>query len=481
MANKIYLTINEFILKAKEIHNNKYDYSLVNFVNYNEKVIITCPIHGNFSQRISSHLAGKNCRKCFQKNRHTDTNLIINRFRIIHGDFYDYSLVDYKNSNTKVRILCPLHGEFMQNPMAHARGRNCPKCKGPGSTKYNTKVIVAKFNQIHDNKYDYSLVNYENYDTKVIIKCSKHGEFLQKPGNHLRGYGCPKCKNGIELKLLNFLDENTIFRDRNFIAPLELDFLNLERKFAIEFNGILYHSYGINKTRYLNNINSLSTKNINKHLNKFIKCLQNNVNLMNINELYWYKYIDIISKILLKKSHRLETFLTIEIFTLDYIIDYNNPDVFKFCKENTYRLYSTKFRNITFLNKDNKIMLIILFEIINDAIYIDNIIPKTNIIIPNYIDESIKLIKQILPNLDIYLFIYNDLETYNNENFLCFLEPNEYYTSKKLKKLKIIINTKNNYIHNTKINYIGLLKNNHSGRFYYDTGWSVFLFRKELK
>ena len=83
--------------------------------------------------------------------------------------------------------------------------------------------------------------------------------------------------------------------------------------------------------------------------------------------------------------------------------------------------------------------------------------------------------------MDIYFFNYNDLEVYSNKiNYLKTLQPNEYYTSKKLNKLKIVSNSKTAFIKNIDLKYKSIYTE-HSGRFYYDTGWSVFLFRKELK
>lgn len=49
--------IDNFIKKSKEIHGDKYDYSLVKYINAKWKVRIVCRIHGEFQQRIDGHLA----------------------------------------------------------------------------------------------------------------------------------------------------------------------------------------------------------------------------------------------------------------------------------------------------------------------------------------------------------------------------------------------------------------------------------------
>jgi hypothetical protein len=61
------------------------------------------------------------------------------------------------------------------------------------SKKLNTLSFIEKANIKHNNYYNYSLVNYNNAVSKVIIICPKHGEFLQQPNNHLFGQGCIKC------------------------------------------------------------------------------------------------------------------------------------------------------------------------------------------------------------------------------------------------------------------------------------------------
>ena len=99
------------------------------------------------------------------------TEIIIERFKKAHGDRYDYSLVEYVNSKTKVKIICPKHGEFEQTPNNHLNNKNgCPSC-GIKSIKKALKKSKDDFakeaRKIHGNKYDYSSVEYKNAHTKV--------------------------------------------------------------------------------------------------------------------------------------------------------------------------------------------------------------------------------------------------------------------------------------------------------------------------
>lgn len=126
------------------------------------------------------------------KTNKLTTEEFIRRAKEVHGDKYDYSKVEYKNSQTKVCIICPEHGEFWQIPNNHLRGANCGKCLGK---TMDTEYFKQCAKSIHGNKYDYSKVEYVNTFTEVTIICPIHGEFKQKPREHLSGCGCQKCGN----------------------------------------------------------------------------------------------------------------------------------------------------------------------------------------------------------------------------------------------------------------------------------------------
>lgn len=133
----------EFIDKGTQLHNDKYDYSKVEYVNSRTKVKIICPTHGEFEQLPSSHLQGNGCPKCVREwtDTHKENHCIssrqsrgmtteewIERAKQIHGDKYDYSLTDYVNQRTNVKIICPIHGVFEQKADSHIRGNGCRLC-----------------------------------------------------------------------------------------------------------------------------------------------------------------------------------------------------------------------------------------------------------------------------------------------------------------------------------------------------------------
>ena len=116
---------------------------------------------------------------------------IIEQFKAVHGDKYDYSLVVFKTVSDKVDIICPKHGVFQMTPTAHRLGQNCPMCVGRYRT---TESLISEFREVHGDKYDYSKVKFVKMHEKVCIICPEHGEFWQTPSKHLtKKQGCPKC------------------------------------------------------------------------------------------------------------------------------------------------------------------------------------------------------------------------------------------------------------------------------------------------
>lgn len=129
------------------------------------------------------------------------TEQFIKEIQYVHGNIYDYSLVNYINNHTKVCIICSDHGIFKQRPNHHLGGSGCPKCArkiNKISITDTTSSFIKKAKNIHGERYDYNKTNYINNHIKICIICPDHGEFWQDPANHLTGHGCPKCANKLK-------------------------------------------------------------------------------------------------------------------------------------------------------------------------------------------------------------------------------------------------------------------------------------------
>ncbi len=205
----------DFIDRSEKIHKGKYDYSKVNYTGRHNDVTIICPIHGEFLQKPAKHLSGSECRKC-SGNYVPNTEEFIEKAKELHQDEngipkYDYSKVDYKNSRTKISVVCPKHGPFDVIANKHLQGSGCEKCAREKHSQKMSKDndwFIENAGQIHQDKdgnpkYDYSQTDFENTRGKVKIICTIHGPFEMRASAHLMGQGCPICKESSGEKLVN--------------------------------------------------------------------------------------------------------------------------------------------------------------------------------------------------------------------------------------------------------------------------------------
>ena len=248
-------TTKEFIEKAIKIHGDKYDYSKVEYVNAQTKICIICPEHGEFWQTPHSHLEGKGCKKCIRPSY--DTESFIKCSKKIHGNKYDYSKVDYKNTNTKVCIICPEHGEFWQKPNVHLQGCGCNLCLKKSEEKLFVQLV---------EKFGFDNVSRQQTFNWLINPENNYHQYLD--------FYLPKYKIAIELQ-----GEQHFFKHRkwdktedNYIKRNRLDY---NKKMLCEKNGIkiIYFSFNTQWDKFLNekiyhNINELEIikKNFNSNL-----------------------------------------------------------------------------------------------------------------------------------------------------------------------------------------------------------------------
>ena len=227
----------EVLDRFKKVHGDKYDYSLVEYLFEATKVKIICKNgHGVFYQTPKDHFSGRGCPDCGKIRRINKSKLtrkqVLDRFKKVHGDTYDYSLVEYVGVDTDVQIICKKdeHPIFTQTPSKHFKGQDCPICgrtKSSISRKIHQKEVLDRFKKVHGDKYDYSLVEYNRSDENVIIICSLHGEFLQTPQIHWIGSGCNECGNLKTAKSLRKTKEKFI-EESNLVHGEKYDYSLVE-------------------------------------------------------------------------------------------------------------------------------------------------------------------------------------------------------------------------------------------------------------
>ena len=308
-------TTPDFIKEAKEKHGDKYDYSKTIYVDGRTKVTIICPTHGEFQIRPNDHLCKREgcggCPTCRRdlaiKNKTKTTSKFIEEAKEKFGEKFDYSKVNYINANTKVTIICPIHGEFQQIPNDHTRkirgekgSHGCPECGKIVRDKNHTMTtqeFIEKAIEKHGDKYDYSKVKYINCKTKVTIICPTHGDFQQTAYIHCAGAGCSCCINKTEGILYEFLKKNKsnlemkkIIQQYNaswYKENYRYDFyIELEngKKIIIECDGEQHYIHN----KYFHRDRSLE-KQQDRDMYKMNKALENGVSMIRIYQEEVYK------------------------------------------------------------------------------------------------------------------------------------------------------------------------------------------------
>lgn len=282
-----------FIKKSILKHGNKYDYSLVNYINTKTKIKIICPEHGVFEQRPDTHLVSKTpCKICSDNNKKLKNDDFIKIIKRKLGNKYDYSLFEYKDYNTKIKIICPEHGVFEKHPKHLKNGNGCPTCskiKADNNQRKSIEKLINDFKRTHKNKYIYNLdkINYINTYTPICITCRIHGDFNQIPRDHIRGQGCPYCKESKGERLIsNTLTDMNIKFEREKIFndclslkgyPLKYDFYLLEHNIIIEYDGLQHYK----TNEYFGGYNGLLERIRNDRI-KNEYCIENNIKLIRI-------------------------------------------------------------------------------------------------------------------------------------------------------------------------------------------------------
>lgn len=270
IGNANRMTNEEFFRRLHEKYDGVYSLEKVIYKTLKDKITLICPIHGEFELKASTAISKEKKGKCplchkienaelsskRMKGKYImSTDTFIKKANVKFNNKYDYSKVDMLNrrDDGKVCIICheldengEEHGEFWQKPNQHLYGKSCPKC---GRRLKTTTQTIDEFKNVHGEKYDYSLVNYESSVKKVEIICKKcNHHFFMTPHNHKKGKGCPICKESkLEKEIRDFLTENNIgFEEQKRFEWLKtsnnnsqtLDFYLPQHNVAIECQGI---------------------------------------------------------------------------------------------------------------------------------------------------------------------------------------------------------------------------------------------------
>lgn len=154
----------EYIEIVKDVHNDFYNYDKTIYVHPHSKIIIGCPIHGDFEQSANSHKRGLGCRKCGSEKaklkRFKDFNLFEKQVADIFKSIYILDNFVYNGSHKSSEVICKIHGSFNSTPANLLSRKGCKKCKNL-KTVYNQLDFENKANLVHEFEFDYSKSLYE--------------------------------------------------------------------------------------------------------------------------------------------------------------------------------------------------------------------------------------------------------------------------------------------------------------------------------
>lgn len=243
------LTKEEIVKRAKEVHGEKYDYSEFlkdefEYKNNSQKIPIICHKkdkygneHGLFKQEIKHHIKGCGCSVCAKRKCSFNTTNFIDNGRLIHGNKYDYSLIEKDKPIESTNILYPIichekdeygneHGIFFQSYINHINKKH--GCKICGGTKLKTTDEFVKQGTIKFNGfYKYNNSIYVNSKTDLLVTCPIHGDFKVNPSEHIGGRGCPQCKfDKLRKSKEEFIRESEEIFGKGSIIYDEVEYIN---------------------------------------------------------------------------------------------------------------------------------------------------------------------------------------------------------------------------------------------------------------
>ncbi len=393
----------KFLEKAKKIHDNRYNYDKVDYINSSTKVIIVCENLHEYLIAPYHHLAGRGCIYCskeLKKKGKESLNvkvikkpkkiwtkeLFIEESKKIFGDKYDYSLVEFINMKTAVKIKCPKGHIYNQLPSGHIKGKNCFKCgvnEWTDALKLtNEEFIERSKDKFGKDAFDYSLVDYKTSKDYITLICKKKKhKFDVKAGKHISGAGCPLCKNKSEIMLYDILHkyyENIIYQ--KFFKDIEII-----------------------------------------KINPFDICLEDFKIIVEVDGEQHFKYIEYFKGQTLEERQEVDFLKMLEISKIGYsIIRIYQPDILL----KTYDWLNIIIESVNFIKQKNKSCLIT--------------IEKNKLVYNTYVNNYKNFVLSKNENLIDYYFINNldDINNINEENinkeedineeFYEIYEPSEY-------------------------------------------------------
>jgi hypothetical protein len=225
----------QFIQECNLKHNFYYDYSRVKYTGTKDRIIIICPLHGEFKQLAQHHLRGSKCPKCVPKKENKKLEAFITEANLKHNNKYTYT--EYLGAHVSVEIICPFHGAFIQAANSHLRGRGCPKCQWSNSSKLEKEWL--DFLNIEEEKrnkqliIDDKLYKFDAYCPEANTIYEFYGDFWHGNPDKYSAHDINKKVNKTFGELYNqTIEREKALKQKGFelITIWEKDFLQQTKK-----------------------------------------------------------------------------------------------------------------------------------------------------------------------------------------------------------------------------------------------------------
>lgn len=250
----------DFIERGSSLHKERFEYHHSVYSGLTKPIQICCKQHGLFRTTPKSHLYTRSggCPDCLAKILKNALQLseadFLKRAKEIHGDRYEYQIVEYDGRHTKVTIVCPDHGRFCMRASRHLEGRGCRRCAFDRFQQVRRlsfwDFVEAVVSTHGAHRYDYQLSNHVNHSSKIKIHCPIHGQFEQPIRVHMQGHGCAACcqsagekkvRQALEILEVPFYEQHR-FADCKSKRSLPFDFYVPDHSLLIEFDGRQHYS-----------------------------------------------------------------------------------------------------------------------------------------------------------------------------------------------------------------------------------------------
>lgn len=302
---KHFYSYKEFTNLLQEKYGDLYTVTREDFYHKDEKqyVKFNCKLHGTFNTKPSLLLQVCCCKECKKENSIKELK---EKIEEVYGNGYQVS--QNKENHKKIDIRCNKHNTVNSLWKQHLLKNKfiCNECYKEKQQLLNKEHFFKKATELYNGFYSY-IGKYKTSQEYITAICPIHGEFKVTPNDHLNKHsGCPKCGNKLsngENDIFDFcksLDNNIVQRDKSVINPYELDIYIPNKKLAIEYNGLTWHS-----EQYKQNAKCY-------HLNKTNLCKGKSIKLIHIFEDEWLEKNDIVKSMIEREISEMETVIMVE-------------------------------------------------------------------------------------------------------------------------------------------------------------------------